>query len=172
MEKGGKPVVVAFVAWSGTGKTTLIEQLIALAARRGQRVGALKHDAHGFEIDKPGKDSHRFGQAGAGDTVIVADDKLALIRRHDAAPPVEELLARHFADCDIVFVEGWKNAALPRIEVYRPELGRPLLCRGQHDDPYLIAVAAPGDLGLDVPTLPLDRPDQILAFVDERLQPS
>lgn len=163
------PVAVAFVAWSGTGKTTLIEKLIELATRRGWRVGALKHDAHGFEIDQPGKDSHRFSAAGAGDMVLVADDKLALVRRHDTSPPVENLLATYFEHCDIVFVEGWKNAVLPRIEIHRPELGRPLLCRGERHDPQLMAVAAPVDLDLDVPTLPLDDPEQVLAFVAERM---
>jgi molybdopterin-guanine dinucleotide biosynthesis protein MobB len=166
----GAPAAVAFVARSGTGKTTLIERLIGLAAQRGLRVGALKHDAHGFEIDRPGKDSHRFTAAGAGDMVLVAADKLAMVRRHDTAPPVEDLLAAYFGRCDIVFVEGWKTAALPRIEVHRPELDKPLLCRGERHDPHLIAVAAPTDLGLDVPTLPLDDPQRVLDFVCERME--
>ena len=163
-----KPPALAFVAWSGTGKTTLIEAVIGLATERGLRVGALKHDAHRFEIDRPGKDSHRFTAAGARTTVLVADDKLALVRQHDSAPPLDDLLAEFGTGLDLVLVEGWKNSDLPRIEVFRPDLGRPLLCRGDHIDPHLVAVAADGPVAVDVPVLDLNDPPVVLDFILER----
>jgi len=161
---------VAIVAWSGTGKTTLIESLIALATADGIAVGAVKHDAHRFEIDQPGKDSHRFTAAGSAATLLASDDKLAFVRRHTDCPPVEELIQRYLGDLELVLVEGWRHSALPRIEVHRPELGRPLICRapGQHD-PHLIAVASNGALDVDVPVLDLDDPAAVFAFLRERI---
>lgn len=162
-----RPLVMAFVAHSGSGKTTLVEALIALATGRGLRVGALKHDAHRFEIDRPGKDSHRFAAAGAETTVIAAADKLAVVRRHDQCPPVDELVARYAGDLDLVLVEGWKTSNLPRIEVHRPSLGRPLLSRGH---PRLKAVAAdsPLDEAAGVPVLDLNDPEAVLEFILEQ----
>lgn len=162
------PVVMAFVAWSGTGKTTLVESLVKLAAEQSLVVGALKHDAHQFEIDRPGKDSHRFFAAGAESTMIVSADKLALVRRHPEPPSVESLIASHFQHCDLVLVEGWKMSGLPRIEVYRPALNRPLLCRDEKHDPHLVAVASDGALKLDVPVLDLNDPAAILKFILQR----
>ncbi len=160
-----KPTTMAFVAWSGTGKTTLVENLVRLAAEQGLCVGALKHDAHRFEIDKPGKDSHRFTTAGADSTMIVAADKLALVHLHKTAPPVDELITRHFGHCDLVLVEGWKTSDLPRIEVHRHELGRPLLCRDETYDPNLVAVASDGSVDVDVPVLDLNNPASVLDFI-------
>ena len=159
--------VMAFVAFSGTGKTTLVERLVALASKRGIAVGALKHDAHKFEIDKPGKDSHRFFAAGAVSTLIVAQDKMALVQRHTAAPEVAELIAKHFSHCRLVLVEGWKMSDLPRIEVHRPALDRPLLCREERYDPHLVAVASDAPVAVDVPVLDLNDPAAVLDFILE-----
>ncbi len=161
------PITMAFVAWSGTGKTTLVENLVRLATERGLCVGALKHDAHRFEIDKPGKDSHRFASAGAESTLIVAADKLALVRLHKAAPPVDELIAKHFGHCDLILVEGWKTSNLPRMEVHRPELARPLLCRDETYDTNLVAVASDAPVDVDVPVLDLNQPSAVLDFILE-----
>jgi len=164
----GPPITMAFVAWSGTGKTTLVESLVKLAANGGLVVGALKHDAHRFEIDKPGKDSYRFAEAGANATMIVAEDKLALVSRHDVVPAVEDLIATHFNNCDLVLVEGWKMSTLPRIEVHRPELGRTLLSREEGRNPYLVAVASDGPVEVDVPVFDLNDPEAILSFILDR----
>ena len=163
-----QPVVMAFVAWSGTGKTTLVESLVRLATERGLAAGTLKHDAHQFEIDRPGKDSHRLFAAGSRATMIVSEDKLALIQRHETAPAVDDLIAVHFASYDLVLVEGWKMSALPRIEVHRPSLGRPLLCREERHDPHLVAVASDTPLDVDVPVLDLNDPAAVLDFILER----
>jgi molybdopterin-guanine dinucleotide biosynthesis protein MobB len=158
---------VSFVAKSGTGKTTLLEKVIVELKRRGWRIGALKHDAHRFEIDQPGKDSWRFTAAGADTMLITSPEKLALVKCHDAAPPVAELLATYFTDVDIVLIEGFKNNGLPKIEVHRAERG-PLLCRGKEHDQALVAVASDEHLALDVPVLALDDPCAVADFIEER----
>ncbi len=160
-----RPPAVAFIAWSGTGKTTLIEQLICLASDRGLRVGALKHDAHHFDIDHPGKDSHRFTAAGSVTTLLASDNKLALVKQHDTCPPVDRLVDDYLGDLDLVLVEGWKNSALPRIEIHRPALGRPLIGAG---DEHLIAVASDAPIDADVPVLDLNDPPAVFEFIRER----
>ena len=161
---------VSFVATSGTGKTTLVEKVIEELKQRGYNVGVVKHDAHRFEIDRPGKDSYRFTQAGADTMLISSPDKLAVVKRHPASPPIEELLATYFSDSDIVLTEGFKESSLPKIEVHRRELGRPLLCRGERHDPTLLAVASNEELNLDVPLLNIDHPAQVADFVVKYLQ--
>ncbi len=153
---------VAFVAPSGTGKTTLLEMLIRALKRRGYRVGALKHDAHRFEIDHPGKDSYRLAAAGADTTLITSAEKLALVRKHAAPPPVEEIVASYFADVDIVLAEGFGRSALPRVEVHRKE-------RGGHvpaGDPLLVAVASDEELDVGVPVFRLDDAEGIADFLE------
>lgn len=162
-----RPVVMAFVAHSGTGKTTLMEALVGLACERGLRVGALKHDAHRFDIDRPGKDSARFTAAGAALTVIAADDKLALVRRHERCPDAAEIIASYGDGLDLVLVEGWKTSSLPRIEVHRPSLGRGFI---DLEHPRLVAVATdePVTSPLPVPLLDLNHPAAVLDFILER----
>ena len=161
---------VSFVAKSGTGKTTLVERVIAELKRRGYRVGAIKHDAHRFDIDHPGKDSHRFTAAGADTMLISSPAKLALVKQHAAAPPIEELLAAYFGDVDIVLTEGFKKSGLPKIEVHRAERSDTLLCRGAEHDPSLLAVASDCQLDLDVPLLDLNDPAAVADFVEHHFQ--
>lgn len=159
---------VSFVANSGTGKTTLVERVIAILKGRGYRVGALKHDAHRFDIDHPGKDSYRFTAAGADTMLIVSQEKLALVKKHAAAPPIEELLATYFTDVDIVLTEGFKKSSLPKIELHRREKNAPLICRGDDHDPALLAVASDEPLELDVPLLDINNPERLADFIEER----
>lgn len=158
---------VSFVAKSGTGKTTLLEKVIAELKGRGWRVGAIKHDAHRFDIDHPGKDSHRLTAAGADTMLITSPEKLALVKRHDAAPPLGSLIATYFGDVDIVLTEGFKLSDLPKIEVHRGERSSSLLCRGERDDPTLVAVASDESLELDVPLLDLNNPASVADFIEE-----
>jgi molybdopterin-guanine dinucleotide biosynthesis protein B/molybdopterin-guanine dinucleotide biosynthesis protein len=157
---------VAFLARSGTGKTTLIEKLLPELASRGYRVGAIKHDAHRFDIDHPGKDSHRLTAAGAETMLIISAEKLALVKKHLSSPPVEELLNMYFHDLDIALVEGFSRSGLPKIELRRKEKDAPFLCRGERHDPGLIAVASDHPLGLDVPVLDLNDPKGIADFIE------
>ena len=159
---------VSFVAKSGTGKTTLLEKVIVLLKERGYRVGVVKHDAHRFEIDHPGKDSYRFTAAGADTMLIVSSEKLAMVKRHEAAPSVEEILATYFGDVDLVITEGFKKGALPKVELHRQERSATLLCRGEQNDPTLIAVASDVPLELDVPVLDLNSPEAVTDFIEER----
>lgn len=160
---------VSFVAKSGTGKTTLLEQVIAELKQRGYRIGAIKHDAHQFEIDHPGKDSHRLTKAGADTMLISSPEKLALVKQHSASPPIEELISTYFSDVDLILTEGFKKSGLPKIEVHRAERSPTLLCRGEEHDPSLIAVASDEPLELDVPVLDLNNPAAVADFVEKQI---
>lgn len=158
---------VSFVAKSGTGKTTLLEKVISKLKENGWRVGVIKHDAHHFEIDHPGKDSYRLTAAGADTMLISSPEKLAMIKRHKASPPICELISNYFGDMDIVLTEGFKMSDLPKIEVNRKERSSELLCRGESYDPTLIAVASDQLLTVDVPMLDLNDPDLVARFIEE-----
>jgi len=160
--------IVSFVAKSGTGKTTLLERVIAELKGRGWRVGAIKHDAHRFDIDHPGKDSYRLAAAGADTMLISSPEKLALIKRHHAEPPVGELIATYFNDVDIVLTEGFKQSDLPKIEVHRRERSATLLCRGEETDPTLIAIASDEPLDLDVPLFDINDVEGVASFIEKR----
>jgi molybdopterin-guanine dinucleotide biosynthesis protein MobB len=159
---------VSFIAKSGTGKTTLLEKVIPLLKERGYKVGIIKHDAHRFDIDHPGKDSHRLTAAGADTMLISSPEKLALVKKHAESPPIEELLAAYFTDMDIVLTEGFKRSSIPKIELHRKATGQALLCRGDEYDPTLIAVASDSPIELDVPVLDINDAEKIAAFVVER----
>jgi molybdopterin-guanine dinucleotide biosynthesis protein MobB len=159
---------VSFVAKSGTGKTTLLEKVIVALKERGWRVGVIKHDAHHFDIDHPGKDSFRLTAAGADTMLISSPEKLAVVRQHPHAPPLAELLTTYFSDVDIVLTEGFKLGDLPKIEVHRRERSSTLLCRGGQHDPTLIAVASDEALELDLPLLDLNSPTAVADFIEQR----
>ncbi|PLX87410.1 MAG: molybdopterin-guanine dinucleotide biosynthesis protein B [Desulfuromonas sp.] len=159
------PPAISFVARSGTGKTTLVTALISELKTRGYRVGAIKHDAHRFEIDHPGKDSYRFTASGADSMLISSDSKLAFVRQHRQPPDIGELIERYFKDVDLILVEGFKRVGLPKIEVYRQERNSSLLCRGEHHDPDLLAVATDIELQIDVPQFDLNNPAAIVDFL-------
>lgn len=113
--------MVSFVAPSGTGKTTLVEAVIADLIGRGIAVSAVKHDAHRIELDTKGKDSWRLRQAGA-ETLLVGENQLAWMSDHGTAPPLEALVSLFFSTADIVIVEGYRSAGLPTVLVERPEV--------------------------------------------------
>lgn len=165
-KKRVSPPALSFVAKSGTGKTTLLEKVIPLLKNRGWRVGLIKHDAHRFDIDHPGKDSHRLTVAGAETMLISSPEKLAMVKKHDAAPPLEELIATYFKDVDIVLTEGFKHGGLPKIELHRKERSSELLCRGENHDATLIAVASDEALQLDVPVLDLNSAEAVAMFIE------
>ncbi|RNC65250.1 MAG: bifunctional molybdenum cofactor guanylyltransferase MobA/molybdopterin-guanine dinucleotide biosynthesis adaptor protein MobB [Desulfuromonadales bacterium] len=167
-EEGMTIKAVSFVAKSGTGKTTLLEKVITELKGRGYRIGVIKHDAHRFDIDHPGKDSHRLTAAGADTMLISSPEKLAVVKKHDASPPIEDLLATYFGDVDIVLTEGFKKSGLPKIEVHRKERSATLLCRGEEHDQTLVAVASDEALEVDVPVLDLNDPARVADFVEKR----
>lgn len=158
--------VFGFAGWSGSGKTTLIEQLIPAFTGRGLTVSLVKHAHHRFDIDQPGKDSWRHRQAGAAQVLISSAQRWALMTelRDTPEPDLAELLTR-FDPCDLVLVEGWKFSPIPKIEVYRPGLGKPPL---HPQDPHVVAVASdvPVDTG-GLKRLDLNDIAAIAAFVVE-----
>ncbi len=160
--------VVSFVAKSGTGKTTLMEKVVTLLKARGYRVGAVKHDAHNFDIDHPGKDSYRLTAAGADTMLIASGEKLALVKKLDEPPAIEELLATYFTDMDIVLTEGFKKSTLPKIELHRRNCSDSLLCRGNEPVPGLLAVASDEPLELDVPCLDINNAGMVADFIEEK----
>ena len=158
---------VSFVAKSGTGKTTLLEKVIKHLKELGYKVGVVKHDAHRFDIDHPGKDSYRLTAAGADTMLICSPDKLAMVKKHTVPPSIEELLEEYFSDVDIVLTEGFKKSSMPKIELHRRERSATLLCRGDEHDSTLVAVASDEPLVLDVPVLDLNDAVMVAQFIEQ-----
>ena len=156
--------LVGLAGWSGSGKTSLTVKLIPELASRGLTVSTIKHAHHDFDIDQPGKDSWRHRQAGATEVLVASDVRFALIHelRGAAEPSLEELLAR-LSPVDVVIVEGFRHGNHPKVEIFRPELGKDAL---HPDDPMIVAVAAPEPVtGLTLPWLPLNDADAVADFV-------
>ncbi|MFA6011055.1 MAG: molybdopterin-guanine dinucleotide biosynthesis protein B [Desulfobacteraceae bacterium] len=163
-------VIVSIVAKSGTGKTTLLEKLIAELKIRGYRVGALKHDAHRFDIDHRNKDSWRLTQAGADTMVITSKEKLAMVKinQQSEEPDVMEIVTHYFTDVDLVLTEGFKGNTFPKIEVHRKERSDTLLCRGESYDKSLLAIASDEPLDMDVPVYDINDALGLCDFIEER----
>jgi molybdopterin molybdotransferase len=155
--------VVSIVGKSQSGKTVLIEQLIAEFKIRGYKVAALKHSRGGMEIDKPGKDSWRFAQAGSDAVLISSPDKLAFIKSVDHDLDIEEILPTVGPEFDLVLVEGFKKSKIPKIEVHRKELGDDLLCSPEE----LSAIVTDGSLDTDIPQLPWGDTVTVADFIEK-----
>jgi molybdopterin-guanine dinucleotide biosynthesis protein B/molybdopterin-guanine dinucleotide biosynthesis protein len=167
---GTLPPALSFVAKSGTGKTTLLEQVIAELTGRGWRVGSIKHHTHSFDIDHEGKDSWRHTRAGASPMLVSAPGQVAMVRPNPAGElPVEELIRRYLAEADIVITEGYKTGPLPKIEINRSGHNNKLLCvdgEGQVTDPSLVAVVSDAGLTLPVPLLKLNDVGGVCDFIE------
>jgi molybdopterin-guanine dinucleotide biosynthesis adapter protein len=168
--KNAKVPVLGFAAFSGTGKTTLLTQLIPILKESGLRVGLIKHSHHNFQIDQPGKDSFRLREAGASPVMLVSTHRRAIITEFQQIRDRvldEELLAFDQSELDLILVEGFKASDFPKIELHRPSLNKPLLYTG---DPSIIAVAS--DSPLDIPSaitqLDLNRPELIATFITQQ----
>jgi molybdopterin-guanine dinucleotide biosynthesis protein B len=158
------PRLIGLAGWSGAGKTTLMTRLIPILTGRGLKVSTIKHAHHAFDIDQPGKDSWLHRQAGATEVLVASANRFALIHELRGAPEpsLAELVAR-LSPADIVLVEGFRHGAHPKIEIFRPELGKPPL---YPDDPMIVAVAAPEPPDdLPLPWLPLNDADRIADFI-------
>lgn len=143
--------VVSFVGRSGVGKTTALVRVIAELKRRGVRVGTVKHDAHDFEMDRPGKDSWRHGQAGSDVVVISGPRKMAMIRQVEQELALDAILPL-MGDLDLVLTEGYKRGDRPKIEVSRREWGTELLCTPEE----LVALMCDYESDLPVPRFGLE----------------
>lgn len=164
--------VACFAGFSNSGKTTLIEQVIPLLRQQGLRVSVVKHAHHRFDIDHPGKDSHRHREAGAFEVVIASDRRLALVREFEqpAQLTVHQMLAELYEGVDWVLVEGFKESDLLKIEVWRaPAPGQPECPVRYPEDDFVVAVATDTPDGLPVPTglplLDLNQPAQVARWL-------
>jgi molybdopterin-guanine dinucleotide biosynthesis protein B len=158
--------IFGFAGWSGSGKTTLIEQLIPRLVERMGKVSLIKHAHHAFDVDQPGKDSWRHRQAGCTEVLVSSGQRWALMHELRGAPelPLADAIGL-LSPCALVLVEGYKAHPLPKLEIWRPAVGKPLL---HPRDPHVLAVAtdapsALADCGL--PVFGLDRPDEIATFI-------
>jgi molybdopterin-guanine dinucleotide biosynthesis protein B len=163
-----KPLGIA--GWSGSGKTTLIEGLLPLLIARGLQVSVIKQTHHDFQVDQPGKDSWRHRMAGAAQVLLTGPRRWMLVNElHDAPEPSLESHLARLSPCDLVLVEGFKHARLPKLEVWRRELGKPWL---HPDDDQFLAVVAdqpPPQGPRPLPYLPLDDVPGIAQFILEEL---
>ena len=147
--------VIGLAGWSGSGKTTLLTRLIPRLVARGLAVSTLKHAHHGFDVDQPGKDSHSHRMAGATEVMVGSSARFALVHELRGArePTLQELLTR-MSPVDLVVVEGYKAAPIPKLEVHRAAVGKPLL---HPDDDCIVAVASDVPLPqVELPVVSLD----------------
>ena len=159
--------IVGIAAYSGTGKTTLLTQLIPLLNARSLRIGLIKHSHHNFDVDHPGKDSYRLREAGATPVMLVSRFRRAIIteRRNLDEPKLFDQLA-YFdqSNLDLILVEGFKREKFPKIELYRPALNKPLLFP---KDNTIVAIATDGELPepTKIPIFDINQPEQLATFI-------
>jgi molybdopterin-guanine dinucleotide biosynthesis protein B len=152
--------IIGLAGWSGSGKTTLLARMIPILVGRGIRVSTVKHAHHGFDVDVPGKDSHTHRMAGASEVFVSSARRWAQIRelREEGEPSLNNILAR-LSPVDLVVVEGYKRHPHPKVEIYRAEVGKPLL---HPDDDWIVAVASDGPVpDARVPVLDLADAEKI-----------
>lgn len=159
--------ILGFAAFSGMGKTTLISQLLPILKQNGLRIGLIKHSHHNFEIDKPGKDSHRLRKAGASPVMLVSRHRRAVITEFNQ--PIEpklddQLKAFDQTDLDLIIIEGFKAETFPKIELNRPSVNKPLLFP---NDPSIIAIASDEPIAgtNHLTTLDINDPGMIASFI-------
>ena len=164
--------VLGLAGWSGAGKTTLVTRLLPELIGRGYRVSTIKHAHHAFDVDKPGKDSYEHRMAGAHEVLVSSGKRFALMHelRDEPEPALPQLLER-LAPADLVLVEGFKREPHDKLEVFRRDNGKPLLCLEDRD---IVAVASDGPVDeTELPVIGLDDIPAIADFIIEhcRLQP-
>ncbi|MEI6736970.1 MAG: molybdopterin-guanine dinucleotide biosynthesis protein B [Pseudomonadota bacterium] len=159
--------LIAIAGYSGSGKTTLIEKVIPCLVMEGYRVSLIKHAHHEFDVDLPGKDSHRHRLAGAAEVLVTSSQRWALMHelRNEIEPTLEQQL-KHLAPCDVVIVEGWKHHDMPKIEVHRKLADKPLLFV---DDKNVIAIATDEMLATELPQFGLEDAEGVAALIIEHL---
>ena len=162
--------ILGFSAYSGTGKTTLLRQLIPALKARGLRISVIKHAHHHFDLDFPGKDSYELRKAGADQTVICTTNRMALITEFDDPgdePGLQQIIELLDTErVDMVLVEGYKDIRFPKIELHRESLGKPFM---YDKDDTVIALACDGGApdGLGIPRLDINDVDAIASFIYE-----
>ncbi len=156
--------IFGLAGWSGSGKTSLMVRLLPELVGRGLRVSTMKHAHHAFDVDKPGKDSYEHRQAGATEVLVTSEKRWALMHELRGAPEAEmEALIARMTPVDLLLIEGFKHHAHDKLEVFRREVGKPLLCAA---DPRIVAVASDGAVPeAGVPVIDLDDTRAIADFI-------
>jgi|TARA_B110000114_G_scaffold101699_1_gene107015 molybdopterin-guanine dinucleotide biosynthesis protein B len=159
--------VFGVTGWKNAGKTGLMERLVAEIIGRGYTVSTLKHAHHTFDVDHPGKDSHRHRIAGASQVLLASTERWALMNEHRGTqePSLPELLAK-LDPVDLILIEGWKRDSHPKVEAWRAETGNPLIAP---NDPTILAVASDIGLEIDRPVFDLDDTAVVADFILEYL---
>jgi molybdopterin-guanine dinucleotide biosynthesis protein B len=163
--------IIGLAGWSGAGKTTLVTQLIPVFIARGLKVSTVKHAHKGFDIDLPGKDSHRHRTAGATEVFVASGIRWALVHELREEPELDlaDIIPK-LAPVDLLIVEGFKRHRHPKIEIHRPEVGKPLL---YPDDDYIVAIVSNADLPeAKVPVIPLDNVEKIADVMQVESMPA
>lgn len=160
------PPMISVVGFSGAGKTTLMEKLIAELTAREYRVGTIKHDVHGFEMDKPGKDSWRHKHAGARTTLISSPFQIGMVMDvdHDHHP---DELRKFLGHVDVILTEGYKRQQRPKVEIFRSEVHSEPLCR---DDENVVAIMSDIPVNLNVERFTLEDVSGLVDFLVEKFQ--
>ena len=155
--------IFGLAGYSGSGKTTLIEKLIPLLIQRGLRVSLIKRAHHNFDVDTPGKDSYRHRQAGCTEILVTSSQRWVLMHelRRQPEPRFAELI-KHISPCDLLLVEGFKHEHIPKIEVFRLEVGEPLL---HPNDSNIVAIASDQRLETKLPQFDLNDAGNIADFM-------
>lgn len=162
--------IIGLAGWSGSGKTTLITKLIPRLLARGVKVSTLKHAHHGFDLDRPGKDSFMHREAGATEVLISSARRWAILHelRGEEEWDLGALVAK-MSPVDLVLVEGFKRDAFPKLEIHRVANGKPLL---YPQDPHIVAVASDSALpDVALPVLDLNSIDPIADLLLKRAVP-
>ncbi|MDG1240819.1 MAG: molybdopterin-guanine dinucleotide biosynthesis protein B [Planktomarina sp.] len=160
--------IFGVTGWKNAGKTGLMERLVAEFCSRGLRVSTLKHAHHSFDVDHPGKDSHRHRTAGASQVLLASTERWALMNEHRGAPePSLAALLAKLDPVDLVLIEGWKRDKHPKVEAWRTETGNQLIAPS---DPTILAVASDTTLELDRPVFDLDDTAAVADFILEHLE--
>lgn len=155
--------IFGFAGYSGSGKTTLIEQLIPLFVKRGLRVSLIKHAHHTFDVDQEGKDSYRHRHAGCSEVLVTSSRRWALMSELRGAPePGLSEQIRRLSPCDLLLVEGFKHEHIPKLEVYRAEVGEALI---HPHDSNIVAIASDKSVDTTLPQLDLNAPEAVAEFI-------
>jgi len=160
--------IFGFAGWSGSGKTTLIEQVIPRFVHAGLKVSLIKHAHHGFDVDRPGKDSYRHRAAGCSEVLVTSGERWALMHEMRGAPEttLDEQIAR-MSPCDLLLIEGYKSYPMPKLEIYRKANGKRALFP---EDEHIVALATDTPLQTNLPQFDLDDHAGVAAFVLEFLE--
>lgn len=156
--------VIGIVGWSGSGKTTLLLGVIPLLRARGLTVSTVKHTHHGFDMDRPGKDSYRHREAGAHEVMVAAGTRWALLHEVRGGEPDLPVLLARMDPVDVILVEGYRTHPFPKLEVHRPALGKPAIWPRQ---PNIVAIASDAPLATGLPVLPLNDPVAVATWILE-----